>query len=228
MRSRLAGFRQGLERLGWTDGRNLHVDYVFAGGQPERFSPLAKALVAMKPDVLLAQSPPAVAAMQRETREIPVVFADVSDPIGPGFVASLARPGGNLTGVISYEASITGKWMAMLKEIAPGLARVALVGNPKTSSFDYFKQAGEATAPSLGIELVPNQVETAAGIERVIEDIASRGNGGLVLPPDSTTILHRDLVIALAAKHRLPAVYAFRVFVLAGGLMAYSVDFVER
>jgi putative ABC transport system substrate-binding protein len=228
MRSRLAGFRQGLERLGWADGRNLRVDYVFAGGQPERFQPLAKELIARKPDVLFAQTPPAVAAMQRETREIPIVFADVSDAVGPGFVASLARPGGNLTGVISYEASITGKWLAMLKEIAPGLARVAFLGNPKTSSFDYYKQGAEATAPSLGIELVPNQVETAADIERAIDNLASRPSGGLALPPDSTTVLHRDLVIALAAKHRLPAVYAFRAFVLAGGLMSYNIDYVER
>jgi len=228
MRSRLAGFRQGLERLGWADGRNLRVDYVFAGGQPERFRPLARELIARKPDVLFAQTPPAVAAMQRETREIPIVFADVSDPVGPGFIASLARPGGNLTGVISFEASITGKWLAMLKEIAPGLARVALLGNPKTSSFDYYKQGAEATAPSLGIELVPNQVETAADIERAIDNLASRPIGGLALPPDSTTILHRDLIIALAAKHRLPAVYAFRAFVLAGGLMSYTIDYVER
>jgi putative tryptophan/tyrosine transport system substrate-binding protein len=228
MRSRLAGFRQSLERLGWADGRNLRVDYVFAGGQPERFRPLARELIARKPDVLFVQTPPAVAAMQRETREIPIVFADVSDPVGPGFIASLARPGGNLTGVISFEASITGKWLAMLKEIAPGLVRVAFLGNPKTSSFDYYKQGAEATAPSLGIELVPNQVETAADIERAIDNLASRPFGGLALPPDSTTVLHRDLIIALAAKHRLPAVYAFRAFVPAGGLMSYTIDYVER
>jgi putative ABC transport system substrate-binding protein len=228
MQGRLAGFQQGLERLGWSEGRNLHIDYRFAAGHADRFQPLAKELIALQPDVILAQSPPAVTVMQRETRAIPIVFADVSDPIGPGFVASLARPGGNLTGVISFEASITGKWLAMLKEIAPGLARVALVGNSKTSSFDYFKRAGEATAPSLGIELLPNEVETAADIERVIDGLARLPNGGLVLPPDSTTIVHRDLVIALAARHRLPAVYSFRAFVAAGGLMSYSIDFVER
>jgi putative ABC transport system substrate-binding protein len=228
MQSRLAGFRQGLEGLGWSQGRNLHIDFRFAGGHADRFAPLAKELIALQPDVIVAQSPPAVATMRGESRAIPIVFVDVSDPIGPGFVASLARPGGNLTGVISFEASITGKWLAMLKEIAPGLARVALVGNSKTSSFDYFKQAGEATAPSLGIELLPNQVETAADIERVIDGLARLPNGGLVLPPDSTTIVHRDLVIALAARHRLPAVYAFRAFVTAGGLMSYSIDFVER
>jgi putative ABC transport system substrate-binding protein len=228
IQARLDGFRQGLQRLGWSEGRNLQIDYRFAAGRADRFQPLAIELIALRPDVILAQTPPVVAVVQRESRAIPIVFVDVSDPIGPGFVASLARPGGNLTGVISFEASITGKWLAMLKEIAPGLARVALVSNSKTSSFDYFQRAAEATAPSLGIELVPNQVETAAEIERAIEVFARVPNGGLVLPPDSTTILHRDLVIALAARHRLPAVYAFRFFVAAGGLMSYSIDFVER
>src|SRR5262249_29412305 len=147
--------------------------------------------------------------MQRGTPENPIVFADVSDPVGPGFIASLARPGGNLTGVISFEASITGKWLAMLKEIAPGLTRVAFLGNPKTSSFDYYKQGAEATAPSLGIELVPNQVETAADIERAIDNLASRPIGGLAVPPGSTTLLHRDLLIALAPKHPLPAGHTF-------------------
>src|SRR5262249_61524960 len=121
-----------------------------------------------------------------------------------------------------------GKWAALLKDIAPGLARVALLGNPKTSSFDYYKHGAEATAPSLGIELVPNQVEPAADIERAIDNLASRPIGGLALPPDSTTILHRDLIIALAAKHRLPAGYAFRAFVLPGGLLSYTIDYVER
>jgi ABC transporter substrate binding protein len=123
MQSRLAGFREGLERLGWSEGRNLHTDYRFAAGHADRFQPLSKELIALQPDVILAQTPPVVAVMQRESRVIPIVFVDVSDPIGPGFVASLARPGGNLTGVMSFEAGITGKWLAMLKEIAPGVAR---------------------------------------------------------------------------------------------------------
>jgi putative ABC transport system substrate-binding protein len=228
MQTRLAGFRQVLERRGWSDGRNIRIDYRFAGGHADRFQVLAKELIALQPDVILVQSPPVAAVMQRETRAIPIVFVDISDPIGPGFVASLARPGGNLTGVITFEAGIPGKWLAMLKEIAPGLAHVALVSNPKTTSFNYWRQAAEATAPSVGIELLTNEVETASDIERAIDACARVPNGGLLLPPDTTTIQHRDLVIALAAQHRLPAVYSFRFFVVAGGLMSYSVDFVEQ
>jgi putative tryptophan/tyrosine transport system substrate-binding protein len=228
MQTRLAGFRQVLERRGWSDGRNIRIDYRFAGGHADRFQVLAKELIALQPDVILVQSPPVAAVMQRETRAIAIVFVDISDPIGPGFVASLARPGGNLAGVITFEAGIPGKWLAMLKEIAPGLAHVALVSNPKTTSFNYWRQAAEATAPSVGIELLTNEVETASDIERAIDACARVPNGGLLLPPDTTTIQHRDLVIALAAQHRLPAVYSFRFFVVAGGLMSYSVDFVEQ
>jgi putative ABC transport system substrate-binding protein len=155
---------------------------------------------------------------------IPIVFVAVSDPIGSGFVASLARPGGNLTGVMQYEASITGKWLAMLKEIAPGLTRAALMANPKVTAYDYFLGAAEAMASSLAIELVPSPVENAADIEHAIASFARVPNGGLVLPPDATTTSHRHLIIALAAQHRLPAVYSVRVFVTTGGLMSYSTD----
>jgi ABC-type uncharacterized transport system substrate-binding protein len=224
LQARLAGFRQGLERLGWSDGRNIRVDYRFGEGRPDQFQPLAKDLVALQPDVIVAQTAQVVATMKRETSAIPIVFVDVADPIGRGFVASLARPGGNLTGLLSFEQSISGKWLAMLKEISPGLERVALVGNPKTSTFDYFQRA--VMVPSLGIELVPTQVETATDIERTIESFARSSNGDLIFPPDSTIILHRDLVVALAARYRLPAVYPFRFFVVAGGLMSYTIDFV--
>ena len=181
----------------------------------------------MQPDVILAQSPPITAALQREGPTIPIVFVSVSDPIGSGFASSLARPGGNVTGILQFEASITGKWLAMLKEIAPRLARAALVGNPKTTAYDYFLQAAEGTASSLAIEVVPGRVETAADIERVIVDLSHLPNSGLFLPPDTTTVLHRDLIIALAARHRLPAVYSIRFFVAAGGLMSYGIDQVE-
>ena len=150
-----------------------------------------------------------------------------ADPIGSGFIASLARPGGNLTGLLLYEESITGKWLATLKEIAPRLTRAALVANPKTIPFDFFLRAAESVAPSLAIEIVPSLVENAADIERAIESFARVPSGGLMLPPDTTTVVHRDLIIALAAKHRLPAVYSLRVFVLAGGLMSYGTDFVD-
>jgi putative tryptophan/tyrosine transport system substrate-binding protein len=156
------------------------------------------------------------------------VFLNVSNPIGAGFIASLARPGGNLTGVLHYEAGIVGKWLAMIKEVDPRLARVALVANPKTSDFDYFVRAAESAAPSLAIELVPVPVENAAAdIERALESLARVPNKGLLLPPDGTTIAHRDLIIALAARHRLPAVYSLRLFVAAGGLMSYGTDQVD-
>ena len=228
IQARLAGFRQGIEKLGWLEGRNVRIDVRFAAGRVDQFQILAKELVDLQPDVILAHSPPIVAALHRESREIPIVFVSVSDPIGSGFVASLARPGGNLTGLLQYEAGITGKWLAMLKEITPRIARAALVLNPKTSTAnDYFLRAAEASASSLAIEVVPKPIETAADIERAIESFARTPNSGLLLPPDTTTVLHRDLIIALAARYRLPAVYALRVFVAAGGLMSYGTDQAE-
>ena len=226
MKERIAGLRQGLEKLGWAEGSNLRIDYRFApAGAQARL--LARELIALQPDVILTQSTPATAAMQQETRTIPIVFASVADPIGSGFVASLSRPGGNLTGLLQYEEGITGKWLAMLKEIAPNLTRAALVANPRTAAFDYFLQSAKAVAPSLAIDLVPTPVDNAADIERAIKTFAREPNGGLVLPPDTSTVVHRNLIIALAAQHRLPAVYAIRVFVAAGGLMYYGTDFVD-
>ncbi|MGB8119511.1 MAG: ABC transporter substrate-binding protein [Pseudolabrys sp.] len=226
MKERIAGLRQGLEKLGWVEGSNLRIDYRFApAGAQARL--LARELIALQPDVILTQSTPATAAMQQETRTIPIVFASVADPIGSGFVASLSRPGGNLTGLLQYEEGITGKWLAMLKEIAPNLTRAALVANPRTAAFDYFLQSAKAVAPSLAIDLVPTPVDNAADIERAIKTFAREPNGGLVLPPDTSTVVHRNLIIALAAQHRLPAVYAIRVFVVAGGLMYYGTDFVD-
>jgi putative ABC transport system substrate-binding protein len=224
MQARVAGFRQGLERLGWSEDRNARIDARFAAGNADQFQVLAKELIALQPDVIFAHSTPVVAALQRESRMIPIVFVSVSDPIGSGFVASLARPGGNLTGLLQYEEGIAGKWLAMLKEIAPRLARAALVANPKTTAYDYFLRAAQAAAPSLTIEVVSTPVETTADIERAIESAARAPNGGLLLPPDTTTTVHRDLIIALAARHRLPAVYPFRVFVEAGGLMSYGTE----
>ena len=221
---RLAGFRQGLAKCGWVEGRNIHMDYRFAAGRGDQFPVLAKELVAMQPDVILAHTPGATIALKRETRTIPIVFVNVSDPIGMGFIASLPRPGGNLTGVLHYEATIVGKWLAMLKEIAPRLTRAALLANPKVTSYQYFLRSAEATAPALGIDLTDSPVQTAADIERAIEALALSPNNGLILPPDASTVLHRDLIVALAARHRLPAVYALKTFVAAGGLMSYGTD----
>jgi putative ABC transport system substrate-binding protein len=227
VRARLAAFRQGLEQLGWSVGRNVRVDNRFAANSPDQFQPLAKELVRLQPDVLLAYTTPVAAAFQRESRTIPIVFVSVSDPVGSGLVASLAQPGGNLTGLLLYEEGITGKWLAMLKEIAPGLSRAALIANPKRTPYDYFVRSAKSVAPSLAIELVPSPVENAADIERVIVSFAHEPNGGLVVLP-GTPIEHRHLVIALAARHRLPAVYAFRFFVAAGGLMSYGTDFIDQ
>src|SRR6516162_2360107 len=227
IRARLAAFRQGLEKRGWSEARNVRIDYRFAPASAQA-QVLAKELVALQPNVILAHSTSVTAALQRESRTIPIVFAAVADPIGSGFVASLPRPGGNITGVMQYEASVTGKWLAMLKEIAPSLVRAAFVANPKTATYyDYYLQAAEAAAPSLGIEPVLTLVENATDIERAIESFASAPNGGLVLIPDVSATVHRDLVIALAARQRLPAVYFARYWVAAGGLMSYGNDFVD-
>jgi putative ABC transport system substrate-binding protein len=225
-RARLAGFRQGLESLGWSEGRNVRIAYRFAAGRMNQLQALAKEVLALQPDVILSQGTAVTAALQRESRTIPIVFVTISDPIGSGFIASLARPGGNLTGLLMYEGSITGKWLSMLKEVAPRLARAALLAS-RSTAYDYFVRAAAAAAPSLGIELVPSPVENAAEIEHAIETFAREPNGGLLLPPDSLTITHRELVIALAARHRLPAVYPLRVFVEAGGLMSFETDSVE-
>jgi putative tryptophan/tyrosine transport system substrate-binding protein len=227
-KARLAGFRQGLEKRGWSEGHNVRIDYRFApaGAQAQV---LAKELVALQPDAIFANGTPIVAALQRESSTIPIVFAGVADPIGSGFIASLPRPGGNITGVMQYEASVTGKWLAMLKEIAPSLVRAAFVANPQTATYhDYYLREGKALGPSLGIDVVLSPVKNdAADVERAIESFARAPNGGLVVPPDITAVVHRDLIIALAARHRMPAVYFLRLFVAAGGLMSYGVDFVD-
>jgi putative tryptophan/tyrosine transport system substrate-binding protein len=228
-KARLAAFRQGLEKRGWSEGRNVRIDTRFAPDtSADQAQVLAKELIALQPDLIFAQSTPVTAALQRESRTIPIVFAAVADPIGSGFVASLPRPGGNITGLMMFEASVTGKWLAMLKEIAPRLERAAFVVNPKTAPFyNYYLRAAESLSRSLGIKLVPSLVESAADFERTIEAFARTPNGGLLLPPDLNTIVHRDLVIALAAQYSLPAVYPYRFFVAAGGLMSYGVDQVD-
>jgi putative tryptophan/tyrosine transport system substrate-binding protein len=226
-KARLAAFRQGLERLGWSEGRNVRIDYRFAADHPDRYQPLAKELVSLQPDVLFAYTTPIAVTFQQESRSIPIVFAGVSDPIGSGLVASLSRPGGNITGLLLYEEGITGKWLAMLKEIAPSLSRAALIANPNRTPFDYFVRSAKSVASSLAIELAPSPVKDAADIERVIVSFSREANSGLVILP-GTAIEHRDLVIALAARLRLPAVYYGRFFVAAGGLMSYGIDYVDQ
>jgi putative ABC transport system substrate-binding protein len=219
----IKAFQQELGKLGWSEGRNIHIDYRYApaGAQVQA---LAKELVALRPELIFAQSTPVTAALQKATQTVPIVFTFVIDPIGAGFVASVPRPGGNITGFMVFEPSIIGKWLEMLKEIAPQTKRAALLGNPKTAAYyDYLQHAAEAAAPSLGIEVVPSRIENdAADIERTIVAITSMPNSSLAVLPDSTTTINRDLIIKLATRHRLPAIYNGRVFVAAGGLMSYG------
>jgi putative tryptophan/tyrosine transport system substrate-binding protein len=219
----LAAFQRELELAGWSEGRNAQIDVRFA--TPEQAYPRAQELVALQPDVILACTPPAALAVQRASRTIPITFVAVSDPIGAGLVANLARPGANLTGVLSFEDTITGKWLAMLKEIAPRLERVALVANPKTSPYDYFLRAARMVAPSLAIEIVSKPIESGEDIEETIASLARMMSCGFVITPDTTTSAHLDLIIALAARYRVPAVYFDRTFVSAGGLLSYGIDF---
>ena len=225
-KAELAGFRDSLAKLGWIEGRTIHIDYRFPAN-PDQYPILAKELIGLGPEVILAQSTPVAAALQRETRRIAIVFTNVSDPIGSGFVSSLARPGGNLTGVIAYEPGITGKWLAMLKEIAPRLKRAALVANPKTTAYDYFVRNAKIAATSLNIEVVPSPINDIADFEPAIASFVRVADGALLTVPDGTLYAHRDVVIALAARNRLPAVYPWRYVVAEGGLLAYGVDVVD-
>ena len=228
-KARLAGLFQGLEGLGWSDRHNVRIDTRFAlpGTQVQA---LAKELVDLQPDVIVAQATPGTVTLQRATSVIPIVFVNVADPIGSGFVASLARPGGNLTGVLLFEASICSKWLSMLKEMAPHLTRAALVLNPKTAPYyQYYLRAAEAAAPSIGIDVVFSPIENdTAEIERSITSFARLSNGGLIISPDTTNTLQRAQIIALAARHHLPAIYPNRLFVVDGGLMSYSTDRVDQ
>jgi putative tryptophan/tyrosine transport system substrate-binding protein len=223
----LVAFKQELERLGWFEGRNAKFDTRFTNGSLDQQQVIAKELVALQPDVILVHATPAIAAVQKQTRTIPIVFVNASDPVGSGFVASLARPGGNLTGLQMYEASIVGKWLSMLKEIAPNTTRIAFISNPKITTYFYFLRAAQALAPSLDVELVPSPAETPAEIKGVIYSFSRTANGALFFPPNTTSTSHRDLIIPLAAQLRLPAVYAFRFFTAAGGLMSYGIDQVD-
>jgi ABC-type uncharacterized transport system substrate-binding protein len=190
MQSRLAGFRQGLARLGWLEHRNIQVDYRYASASAERAQALAKELIALGPEAILATAGFTATALHRETRVIPIVFVGVPDPIGAGLIATLSRPGGNFTGMLLNEASVVGKWLAMLKEMAPELMRVAVLFDPKTSPYpSFYSAAAETAARALAVELVPNAFENAADIERLITGFARTPNGGLLVPPDLTAVL---------------------------------------
>jgi putative ABC transport system substrate-binding protein len=225
--ARNAAFLQGLQQLGWTDGRNVRIDYRWAAGNAERFRSYAAELLALAPDIILASASPAVAALQQATRTVPIVFVLVIDPVGAGFVASLARPGGNITGVTQHEFSIGAKWLELLKQLAPRVTRVAVLydpGNPATRG--YLAEMEPATR-SLGVTMASFGVRDEAEITRAIEGFATEPNGGLVLLPGPIGTSHREAIIGLAARRRLPAVYAFRYHVVSGGLASYGVDNID-
>ena len=226
----VAAFKQALEQLGWSEGRNLQIDFRGAAGDPERMQAFAKELIALQPHVILARSTPVTAALLRQTRTIPIVFTVVSDPVGERFVESLARPGGNATGFTNVEFSLTGKWLELLKEVAPRVKRVAFIFDPKLApgGGSYYTRLIEASAPTFAVTPTVAPVHSPADIERVIGEFVREPNGGLVVLPDATTLVNRGLIVALAARHRVPAIYAFRIIVAEGGLISYGIDVVDQ
>jgi len=226
--ARIAAFHQGLQQLGWTIGQNVRVDSRWPAGDFERFRRYAAELVALSPDVILATGSAAAEPLLRATRTIPVVFVVVPDPVGAGFVNSLARPGGNATGFIQFEYGISGKWLELLKQIAPGVTRAAVLRDPAiTAGIGQFG-AIQAVAPSLGLEVTPVNVRDADEIERAVADFARSPNGGLIITGSALTIVRRHLIIELAARHQLPAVYFQRTLVADGGLISYGADLLDQ
>jgi putative tryptophan/tyrosine transport system substrate-binding protein len=227
--SEIAAFRQGLQRLGWT-GRNVRIAYRWAAGDPNRMRTLARELVALQPDAMLAVATPAVAALLGETRTVPIVFARVADPVGSGFVNNLAKPDGNVTGFTNFEPSLAGKWLQLLKDIVPGLARVTLMFNPTTTpggGSDFLRFA-EAAASPIGIEMKAARVHDVAEIERAIVAVSGEANGGIINLPDVFLAVHRELTIELTAHHRVPTIYQYRYFAAGGGLMSYGPDVIDQ
>jgi putative ABC transport system substrate-binding protein len=226
----LAAFTKALADLGWVEGRDTRIDYRWGETDLGRLQALAKELVDLQPDLLLGQATPATAALQRETKTIPIVFVVVSDPVGSGFVVNLPRPGGNITGFINIEGSISGKWIEILKDLVPGATRATLLYNPDTAPyFEYYLQPFEAAARSSGIEPMAMPTRTTEDIESIVASLGDRGDAGLVITPDSFLMTRRnlDLIIAPAARYRVPTIYPYRFCVAAGGLISYGVDTVD-
>jgi ABC-type uncharacterized transport system substrate-binding protein len=226
--SRVSAFREALREAGWVDGRNIRIEYRWAAGDPDRIRAYAAEIVGLAPEAILANSTPVLAALRKETQTIPIVFIGVSDPVGVGFVASLARPGGNLTGFANFEPEMGGKWLQELKAVAPSVNRVAFILNRQNASWASLFREIEAVAPTLGVDATAVEGRDAAEIERSITAFGGQSKGGLIVQPDGITSAHRQLIIDLAAKHSLPAVYPFRFFAVDGGLMAYGVNAVDQ
>jgi putative tryptophan/tyrosine transport system substrate-binding protein len=224
----LTAFQVELQKLGWAQGRNISFEYRWPGSDEQRLQSYAAELVKMAPDVIFAATTPALGALHRESRSLPIVFVQVSDPVKLGIVASLARPGGNMTGFITFEYPVGGKWLELLKDTAAGRTRVAVLFDPSNPSASAYLQGVEAAAPSFGVQLTRADVRNATDIERAINDFAQQPNGALVVAPTAATILHRNLIVTLAARHRLPAVYPYRFFASSGGFISYGVDLAEQ
>jgi putative ABC transport system substrate-binding protein len=219
----VAAFRNGLEEYGWIDGRNVRIDYRF-GGSANLMPKFAKELVELRPDVIVATASSAATAARQQTLSIPIVFVQVPDPVATGYVTNLARPEGNITGFTNFEFSIGGRWLQLLKECSPGVSRIAVVFDPAIPSWAAYLRTIEAAAPSFSVQLTPVGVHDAAEIETGITTFAREPNGALVVLPGSVTVSLRGSIIAIAARHRLPAIYPYRYFVTDGGLMSYGVN----
>ena len=225
--ARIVAFKEGLQALGWTDGRNVHIDYRFGSADLDLTRKYAAELVGLMPDVILANSPLVLRALRQQTSTIPIVFALVVDPVGEGFINSLAQPGGNITGFTSLEYPMSGKWLEVLKEISPNVRRVGAINQAENVTGAGYLRALESAALTMGMQLIAAHVRDAAEIERAIVATASQSNGGLIILPSPLALVNREMIVKLAAQHRLPAVYPFRYFVASGGLMSYGVDTVE-
>jgi len=221
----IAAFRDGLQKLGWMEGRNIRIDARWPGFDAESRQRFAKELIALQPDLILSHTTPTTAALLQQTRTIPIVFATVTDPVGSGIVPSLARPGGNVTGFTLVEPTMAAKWVELLKEIAPRVDRVAMVFNPATATYaDYFLKPFKAAAPSFAVAAIAAPVRDLSELESVVAAQEREPNGGLIVMPDSFTDTHREEIISLVARHHLPAVYAYRFFAERGGLLSYGAD----
>jgi putative ABC transport system substrate-binding protein len=226
--ARVAAFLQGLQQWGWTNGGNVRIDTRWGAGDPDRVRRYAAELVALAPDVILAASGATMPALLQETRTVPIVFAQVPDPVGAGFVDSLARPGGNATGFTLFEYGISGKWLELLKEIAPRVTRGGVLRDAADPAGIGQWGAIQSMSPSLGVEVIPVNVRTAPEIERSIAVFARGPNGGLIVTGSTPAGFHRELIITLAARHRLPTVYPYRFFVTGGGLISYGPDTIDQ
>jgi putative ABC transport system substrate-binding protein len=225
--ARIAAFRQDLQKLGWTETQNVRIDIRWAAGDADLDRRFAKELVALTPDVILATGSSTVAALHLATRTVPIVFAHAVDPVGAGFVKSLARPAGNITGFLFMEYGISAKWLELLKEIAPNVKRVAVLRDPAMAAGTGQFGAIQSVAPSFGVELSPVNVGDAGEIERAVAAFARSSNGGLIVTASPLAFRHRDLIVMLAARHKLCAVYNLRAYVTAGGLISYAPDIVD-